>query len=443
MRTMKADVLVADIGSTLTKVCAFGGLDTVTPQFLGQGIGLTSVAVGDVSLGLEQAIAELDTRFQVDANNADLMAASSAAGGLKMSVHGLTMDMTLRAAKEASLGAGAIVVFTTAAYMREADLEKIHASQPDIIMLAGGVDHGDRDVVVANAMMLAGLELDVPIIYAGNCQAQEEVAAILEAGGKKVLLVANVYPRIDELQVAPVRKVIQDVFAEHIITAPRMGKVKSRIRGDVIPTPGAVMCSAELLHEAIGDLVVVDVGGATSDVHSVTDGSLKFAQKMISPEPRAKRTVEGDLGVYINAENIVKASAGILETAEAEPLPSSSEAEEVSASLTRWAVDISLWRHAGEVKVAYGAYGRSEVVEGKDLTAVKYVVGTGGALTRLGRGADILGSVRQDPRGCKLLPPPATPVLLDANYLMATAGVLSQGHREAAKKLLLESIGLV
>lgn len=438
----KAEVIVADIGSTLTKLCAYGQLNSSNPLFLGQGIGLTSVSQGDISIGLEEARADLENCLNVDTSGAELMVASSAAGGLKMSVHGLTQDMTLRAAREASLGAGAIVGFTTASYIQDSDLAEIRRVKPDIIMLAGGVDYGDRDVVVINAKVLAKLDLDVPIIYAGNIAARTEVSGIIEGAGKVVIVVDNVYPKIDELNIGPVRAVIQNVFSEHIITAPRMEKVKSLIKGEVIPTPGAVMRSAEILHEAIGDLVVVDVGGATSDVHSVTDGSKRFAKMMVAPEPRTKRTVEGDLGVYINADNIIEAATGAIDQFEVEPLPKDSTSKEKSALLAKWAVDLAVWRHAGEVKIAYGAYGRNELIEGKDLTAVKYVIGTGGALTQLGNGSGILGSIRQDPRGCKLLPPQETPVLLDRHYIMATAGVLSQIHKEAAKKMLLASIGL-
>ena len=99
-----------------------------------------------------------------------------------------------------------------------------------------------------------------------------------------------------------------------------------------------------------------------------------------------------------------------------------------------------IWRHAGKVRTAYGAYGRSEIVEGRDLTAVKYLIGTGGALTRLGMGREILGTIRHDPRRQKLLPAPDTKVLLDNHYIMATAGVLSRYDKEAARKLLLESL---
>ena len=98
-----AEILVADIGSTLTKLCAYCRLDSDNPVFLGQGIGLTSVSQGDVSIGLAAASQDLEERFGIDTAGAELMAASSAAGGLQMSVHGLTPDMTLRAAREASL----------------------------------------------------------------------------------------------------------------------------------------------------------------------------------------------------------------------------------------------------------------------------------------------------------------------------------------------------
>ena len=92
--------------------------------------------------------------------------------------------------------------------------------------------------------------------------------------------------------------------------------------------------------------------------------------------------------------------------------------------------------------MTYGAYGRNEVVEGKDLTAIRYVIGTGGALTRLGTGKEILGNIKADPGKRKLLPPKDARVLLDQHYVMAAAGVLSQRYPEQARALLRQSVGL-
>jgi hypothetical protein len=189
--------------------------------------------------------------------------------------------------------------------------------------------------------------------------------------------------------------------------------------------------------------MAVDVGGATTDVHSVTEGSPDLRKMAIAPEPRSKRTVEGDLGVYINASRIVEAAGDALGPVEdVLPIPDTDGERENSARLARWAVDIAIWRHAGELRAAYGAYGRNEIIEGRDLSAVGHVIGTGGALTRLGTGLDILQHIKPDPRKSKLLPPPDASVHLDRYNIMAAAGVLSRRYPKEAGQLLLESLGI-
>ena len=80
-----------------------------------------------------------------------MFAASSAAGGLKMTVHGLVHDMTAKAGKEAALGAGAVIRLVTAGILTNHELKKIAEIKPNIILLAGGVDYGESRTVVANA----------------------------------------------------------------------------------------------------------------------------------------------------------------------------------------------------------------------------------------------------------------------------------------------------
>ena len=265
----RAEIIVTDIGSTITKLSAFAGLGAGRNAcFLGQGLGLTTVAEGDVVRGLEAARKDLEKRLAVNTRDAALMAASSAAGGLRMTVHGLTRDMTLRAAREASLGAGAIVTFTTAGKIYPDAMEEVRRINPNIILLAGGVDYGDRDIVMANARSLASLKLEIPLIYAGNKTVRSEIRRLFESAGMPVFIVDNVYPRIDELNIDPVRKIIQEVFARHIVKAPGMEKVWEMVRDAIMPTPGAVMRATEILAEVMGDVMVVDVGGATTDVHS-------------------------------------------------------------------------------------------------------------------------------------------------------------------------------
>lgn len=452
---MKLDVLVAEIGSTTTVVNGFQLGDHVA--FVGSGQAPTTVEDSDVNNGLNQAIEDLKHHLGADQLDYDqLLATSSAAGGLKMTVHGLVYDMTVKAAKEAALGAGANIHMITAGKLRRTDLAQIKTIQPNIILLAGGVDYGERDTALDNAEKIAAMGLDVPVIYAGNMQNQEEMKLIFEDAPNKLYLVDNVYPRIDQLNVEPTRKVIQDVFEAHITHAPGMTKVKDLVKGNIIPTPAGVMEATKVLAEMLGDVLTVDVGGATTDIHSVTEGSEEFANKMIAPEPLAKRTVEGDLGVYINAQNIIDmvtpeilAQEMDIDLASLEklidghkPIPKTDLERHFVEALAYEASHRAIDRHAGIIIDMYSTSGRKQMAQGKDLTAIQYIVGTGGALTRLPGRLGILRSIILNANDTKLLPTEGAKVLIDNHYIMASLGVLSIKHRKAAEKLLRETLEL-
>jgi uncharacterized protein (TIGR01319 family) len=456
---MNFDVLVAEIGSTTTVVNGFKNIHTNNPEFVGQGQAPTTVLDGDVTIGLRNAINNLAYNLKTEELKYDeMLATSSAAGGLKMTVHGLVYDMTARAAKEAALGAGANIHMVSAGKLKRTDLKKIVEIKPNIILVAGGVDYGETDTALYNALEISKLDLNVPVIYAGNIQNHEEVKLIFEEANKSNLLfiVENVYPKIDILNVEPTRKVIQDAFEEHIVHAPGMEHVRDLVNGPIIPTPGAVMEASKLLKEEIGDLVTIDVGGATTDIHSVTDGSEEVSRILISPEPKAKRTVEGDLGVYINMRNIVDiishaklekdlnlTNNEILELIENHvPIPINDKQFRFVERLTKEAVIQSIHRHAGGFRDLYSSTGKKTLAEGKDLTSIKWIVGTGGALTRLKNRVEILKQIALSNKGDKLLPNEGARIIIDNDYIMASLGVLSKEYPEAALKLMKKSLNL-
>ncbi|NLC63888.1 MAG: DNA mismatch repair protein MutL, partial [Thermoanaerobacterales bacterium] len=129
----KVDVLVAEIGSTTTVVNAFYDFGSKQPKLLGQGIAATTVLDGDVTIGLENAVKDLEKKIKSTLKWDKIMASSSAAGGLKMTVHGLVYDMTAKAAKEAALGAGAVLHFVTAGILSDEDINQILKIMPNII----------------------------------------------------------------------------------------------------------------------------------------------------------------------------------------------------------------------------------------------------------------------------------------------------------------------
>lgn len=455
---MKVDVLVAEIGSTTTVVNAFKDLDSDNPIFWAQGQAPTSVLDGDVRIGLQGAIDDLCKKMNIDSLEYDeMLATSSAAGGLKMTVHGLVYDMTAKAAKEAALGAGGIIHDITVGKLRRTDLARIKEIKPNLILIAGGVDYGERDTAIYNAEMIRTLGLNTPVVYAGNIENQDEMKLIFdEESGQYLYLVDNVYPKIDTLNVEPCRKVIQDAFEDHITHAPGMEHVRDMVNGPIIPTPGAVMECTKLLYDCLGDVMVIDVGGATTDVHAVTEDSDAVARILTAPEPKAKRTVEGDLGVYVNRMKVIESIGEeklrkecdedlninldkTLETYVA--IPKTEDEFKLVERLTKEATLRAVERHAGQIRYVYGPSGRQTLAEGKDLTQVKYIVGTGGALTRLPHRVEIMEMIPKDNEtGMKLYPSDAVKVLVDNDYIMASLGVLSKTHRQGAIKLLAKSL---
>lgn len=440
---MKVEYLIAEIGSTTTLVTAFNFKNGV--EIIGQGKAFTSVLDGDVTIGLKNAVKEIEDKLGEEIQYDRMLATSSAAGGLKITVHGLVQDMTVKAAREAALGAGGIIKMVTAGKLRKSDIKKIKEINPNLIMIAGGTDYGERETSLYNSEVFSEADLGIPIVYCGNCANVDEVKEIFE--GKELYIIDNVYPRVDELNVEPARAMIQDAFEKNIVKAGGMDKIKEMVDGAIMPTPGAVMEATKLLYEILGDIVVFDVGGATTDVHSVTEGSIDVLDILVTPEPKAKRTVEGDLGVYVNRNNVIEllsdhevqgATREYIES-QIKPIPATEEERKWSGVLTKKATEVAISRHVGYIKRVYGM-GKNFLAYGKDLSMVKYIVGTGGALTRLDDGEEILEGIKEVKEDLTMYPRAEAKVLLDNMYIMACAGVLSRENKEAAITLLKESL---
>ncbi len=447
---MKIDLLCAEIGSTTTVVNAFDDLDSKNPVFLGQGVAPTTVQDGDVTIGLQRAKDDLQSRLMTDTlEAADVLATSSAAGGLTMTVHGLVPDMTVRAAREAALGSGAVIRAVTAGKLRPSDIERCLAVRPRIVMVSGGVDHGERATALFNFEALAKALPDVPILYAGNVDNHDDIRRLAERFGTPLYITQNVYPTLDELNVAPAREVIQTVFESHIVEAPGMARIRDTVTGAIMPTPGAVMAMAEHLYDALGDLLVLDVGGATTDVHSVTWGSERFRPMITSPEPFSKRSVEGDLGVFLNRSQVIGAMTYqerclLPSTYEEELLcipdmPRTEEEIQLILPLVFTCASEALNRHAGQLVEHYTPRGRVQTVRGRDLSAVGTVLATGGALTRLPSVESMVRRLIDEAPLEKLYPPSSADVKIDHNYIMASCGVMTRKYPEAAMQLMRAS----
>jgi len=456
---MKA-VLLIDFGSTYTKLTA---VDVEAEQILGTAASYTTIQT-DINDGLKSALALLE-RKTGELNYEACYACSSAAGGLRMVTSGLVPELTGEAARLASLGAGAKVVGVYAFQLTEDDLEEILESKPDIFLLVGGTDGGNTECILHNAKMLASAKPEFPIVIAGNRTAKRECERLLS--GCEVYSCPNVMPKFGVLNIEPTQKQIREIFLNRIIQAKGFSKVSDILSDIMMPTPSAVLQAMNLLAQGceeeagIGELVAVDVGGATTDVYSIADGMPEHMNTVYKglPEPYAKRTVEGDIGMRYSVQGIVDA-AGLHRISELSGLSKDRvvelveelkehtdrvpngdiELEMLDYALASCAISEAVSRHAGTIAETYTMMGQTFVQEGKNLTKVKQIVVTGGSLIHTKRTEEIAAHALYDPANPSSLRPKEADVWVDRTYILAAMGLLSTYYPGTALRIMKKEL---
>lgn len=454
---MATDVAVCvDFGSTFTKAAL---IDLADGAILAAAEHRTTIDT-DVLDGFDACLARL-TAGDPRAVAAPVLACSSAGGGLRIAVVGNEELVTAEAGRRVALSSGGKVVAVIAAADGHDFGSELISAEPDVVLLTGGTDGGNDEVLLACARQLADGAWHGPVVVAGNVDARDDVASVL--AGRPHVLADNVVPRIGVLTPGSARTAIREMFLAHVIGGKHLSSrtdFTAMVRG---ATPDVVLTGVELLargsddHPGAGDVVVVDVGGATTDVHSVievdpedalTEGGL--AREVVATTP-VTRTVEGDLGMRWSAASTVTEGieAGLLDDDEAlrgaaatrvaDPayLPDSTSEDAYDEAIAAAAVAVALRRHAGRSRVVLSPEGRVVERTGKDLREVDLLVGSGGVLRNGAAGvADrVLGAVVGEVEGGWQLPRrPAT--VVDVDYVLAAAGLLADEHPEAARQLV-------
>ena len=382
-----------------------------------------------------------------------------------MITSGLVPELTGEAAKLASLGAGAKVIGIYAFQMTEDDIEDIAAQKPDIFLLVGGTDGGNTECILHNAKLLAEMKPEFPIVIAGNRNATRQCVRILE--GCQVYTCPNVMPKFGVLNIEPTQKQIREIFLDRIIQAKGLSKATELLSDIMMPTPSAVLQAMELLAQGcegergIGDLVAVDVGGATTDIYSMADGMPEGMNTVFKglPEPFAKRTVEGDIGMRYSIHGIVEAAgvkriaelSGLTEArvtelvnmlrANTETVPQGDdELERLDFALASMAIEEAVRRHAGTIEETYTMMGLTYVQEGKNLTKARQIVVTGGSLIHTRRTEQIAKHALYSPAQPASLRPKEASVWVDRSYILAAMGLLSGHYPQVALRIMKKEL---
>jgi uncharacterized protein (TIGR01319 family) len=439
-----------DVGSTFTKA---GVVDVERGELLASASHPTTVDT-DVLDGVDALFASLSEALP-GADLSRVLACSSAGGGLRLAVVGYEREVTAEAGRRVGLSAGARIVHVAAGSLDSSAMAQLRAARPDMLLLVGGTDGGNADVLLHNAAALAAARLALPVVVAGNVAVRDSVCALLDSAGQAALPTANVLPRIGVLDPMPARRAVREVFLRHVIGGKGLStgtRFADMVRG---ATPDLVLTGVELLADGagdvpgVGDVVVVDVGGATTDVYSVVtpDPEEASLRREVVEVLWRSRTVEGDLGMRWNAP-------GVVEAARAERLLGPGDSDLASAADRRAADPGYLADTLAETMhderlavlaatVALRRHARQDTVDGrgKDLRQVRLVVGSGGVLRHAdpARSSAVLRAALTDYAGGWLLPEQATPTV-DTDYVLAAAGLLASEHPRAAAKLLRSNL---
>ena len=458
-------ILTADFGSTYTKLTA---IDTQHATILGTANAFTTIDT-DIIHGFRTAMSQLEAAIGVFEYDR-LLCCSSAGGGLKMVALGLVPELTAKAARMAASSAGAKVIKTYAFEISKQEQDEIYAIRPDLVLLCGGTDGGNKEVIIANARRLCAIDCDFTVVIAGNKSASHELEEIFAHSGKDYVLTDNVMPTFNKLNITSAKQSIREVFIRKIIDAKGLSGIQKMSSNDIIPTPLAVMNACELFSKGtantagIGEFIAADLGGATTDIYSMAEGSPTLENVLIKglPEPFSKRTVEGDLGMRYSlgalqeeaGSQVLEAESGLsqeqiqqwLAYCIANPstlAPAGSAEEQLEELLAKKAIEIAVERHCGSIERSFTPMGEIYVMTGKDLSDIDCIIGIGGSLVNSKHPEAILDGAKYNPQKFHFMKPKKPRYYLDKKYIFASMGLLSTVDPELALHFMKEEIKLI
>ncbi|MFH1844171.1 MAG: glutamate mutase L [bacterium] len=468
--TTKA-VLVAPLGDSYRVVARGEAPTTVEAPHADVIQGVLAAAGGVAEQYGRELLAADGTGFRKPATQHGgcdkYLSASSAGGGLQMLVMGVVRSLTAASAERAALGAGAIVTGVIAANEERLWAEQVATLKrlrPDAILLGGGVDGGSTEQVIRLAELIAAASprprLDrsgkLPVIFAGNCDARSTVTELL-AESTELTIIDNIRPVLEVENLEPARQAIYSVFMDHVMAcAPGYRGLLELCDAPLLPTPAAVGESIrQLATTRPGDVLAVDIGGATTDVFSVCQG-------------RFVRSVSANIGMSYSVAHVCQ-EVGLDAVAHWLPMalptgelhnrilnkmirpttiPDSVTGLIIEHAVAREALRLALAQHQQTAAGLQGIQISRQVAEvfqnvnpdrePVDMNRVERIIGSGGILVNAPRprqAAQILID--------GLLPSGITEIALDAKYLLPHLGVLATTDPTAARQVLANDCLLI
>ncbi|GAB4513232.1 MAG: glutamate mutase L [Anaerolineae bacterium] len=284
-------ILAVDFGSVHTRVVL---IDSVEGRYRLVVRGETRTTDGypanDIMVGFERVLRDLTDatgrRFLTDSkqvitpegrdrSGVDMFAVTASIGRpLRAVVVGLVPEVSIASAIRAASGTYIQIAETIHVEDGRSEEERLNAillSNPDVILLAGGMEHGARSSVLnlADLVKLAVSQVEPnrrpTVIYSGNSQIAEDVALRFDST-TNLLIADNVRPGLRQETYDSARLQLGKAFNRYKETrSASFGQLGSMSQTGVLPTGQSYAVLAEYLGKTLyKNVALIDVGSSAS-----------------------------------------------------------------------------------------------------------------------------------------------------------------------------------
>lgn len=277
------NILQIDIGSTYFKI----GTNGKTEQYFRD---FTTNIYDDV----KNKCGEIISKYKKD----DIFICSSANGGLSTLIIGISSLFSIKFAKNIAFNSG-INIIDTLLY------SKIDEATPpkeiiDVVIIAGGIEKVKSKFDNRLLEYLKRVKYS-NIVYVGNSVDRE----FLKSNIDNLVVLQNIIDNRLQVREDELREYLTNLYQNDIVGKEEIKRLYNITSNQIYSTPYIVNRSLPKLksiYDVADPFLVIDIGGATTDIHYSTD---LVVNKNILTSSSYDRLVFKKLGVYKSRESLV------------------------------------------------------------------------------------------------------------------------------------------
>ena len=286
--------VVVDIGSTVVKIARLGAGGALESQQL---------VARDFEAGLARQVEVLLESCGIPLDSDDFAVCSSANGGLRVGIVCLSPHYSGAALRNQVLLAGANPV-----YVHALDEQPGSLAQVDILLVGGGIDCPDARPLELRLRAFEPQRYRYgALVYAGN----RHLAALFVGLFPAATVVGN--PLAESLagRSLSVFEAVRDAYLDDLVYKEGVSELRSNLSRGIRPTPEIVSRGFQraLVNSSSIDIsgacVVLDIGGATTDLHYTVEIVRDDSEQRPAPGMSVARFVFTDLGIVASRDSLM------------------------------------------------------------------------------------------------------------------------------------------